>query len=149
MDPPAWQPSPGYAAWTYKEDFPGSGNYHGCCLQKLSADVAGGTNNVIAYRTLTNFDMCFLRTSEGTIANIPTKDCMYTKKVTPKTTFGYTLRANKATNRWFTDDWEDTMANIGDDLKDLGSSLSRLHFHQERYDLKREREFIESRTWKT
>lgn len=69
---------------------------------------------------MTNFPMLLYKTSK--VDQFVTSDVMYEKKITPTTTFGYNLNANKSTNRWFVDDWVSTKGTIGDKLTDLGKA---------------------------
>lgn len=137
LDTPSWEPCYGYAAWTYRRpiNIPETG---GCRLQNLSADVPGGVNNVVRTEKWDNSEMSYLKSSYEAIDSLDSHAVMWNRKMNFRTKLGYTLKANKGTNRWFVDDYEDMRSQIGVPLNELGGVLSRLHFHQERYDLKKE-----------
>lgn len=65
LDPPAYQPTYSYAAWTYTKPSPVE-DIVGCRLQNLSADISGGTNNVVSSKRLNNFPF-YLYKTDGSV----------------------------------------------------------------------------------
>lgn len=135
LDPKSgWTPECDYAAWTLEKEFPGASTYKGCRLQNLSADIGAG-NMTVNERRFTSFPMFFTKTQQKEVTTIPDQDSMRLLRVTPKTRLGYTLKANKSTNRWFINPYDTTITSMGAKVSTIGKDLSRLHFHQEQYDL--------------
>lgn len=82
------------------------------------------------------FDVFYLRSNNApdwevtTGANYFPKD-MWRRKVTPKTVFGFTMRADKRCNKWFTHNYSQFLSAFNRSIPGLAHSLDGLDFKLE------------------
>ena len=99
-------------------------------------DTANDVNTLVQAETNDVFGVYYLRTSYGPNWKVTDgskfhKPNMWRRSVTPRTTFGFTLRQDKRCNKWFNHTYQEFLTNFYGPMAALAHNLDKVDFKME------------------